>query len=373
DISPKIDLPVPSVLSTFLDPLDALIEVDDVSNALETFENLMNGITTSVQEFFHLSPKRSSGNKNSTNRKAFDLMNAQEVKKLYKWNRRRCVRNIACPVSNRCPIPKASLHDHFLKTWGAPNQDYILQPGKCHERPPILDSLDPEFVLSCLQSCENSAPGLDHISYRQWREVDPRCLALSKIFNICLKLKDIPKAWKISNCVVIHKKDDLDRIDNWRPIALSNTIYKLFMKCLTRKLQDWCEFNQVLCSAQKGFTPHDGIIEHNFLLAQSLKTAKRNKTDVFLAFLDISNAFGSIPHEVIFKVMEREGVDAEFSTMIENIYLGSSTCVLTEDGPTEPIPILRGVKQGCPLSGILFNLSDSPQNSQTIEGSLEGP
>ncbi|GFT24601.1 transposon TX1 uncharacterized 149 kDa protein, partial [Nephila pilipes] len=280
NLSPKIDLPVPSVLSSFLDPLDALIEVDDVSNALETFENLMNGITTAVQDFFHLSPKRSSGNKNITNRKVFDPMNAQEVQKLYKWNRR-----------------------------------------------------------------------------RQWREVDSRYLALSKIFNICLKFKDIPKAWKISNCVLIHKKDDLDLIDNWRPIALSNTIYKLFMKCLTRKLQDWCEFNQVLSSAQKGFTPHDGVIEHNFLLAQSLELAKRNKTEIFLAFLDISNAFGSIPHEVIFKVMEREGVDAEFSTMIENIYLGSSTCVLTEEGPTEPIPILRGVKQGCPLSGVLFNLA----------------
>ncbi|GFT18415.1 retrovirus-related Pol polyprotein from type-2 retrotransposable element R2DM, partial [Nephila pilipes] len=357
NISPKIDLPVPSVLNSFLDPLDALIEVDDVSNGLETFENLMSGITTAVQDFFHLPPKRSSGNKNITNRKAFDPMNAQEVQKLYKWNRRRCVRQIALPVSNRCPISKTSLHDHFLKTWGAPNQDYILQPGKNNERPPILDSLDPEFVLSCLQTCENSAPGSDQISYRQWREVDPRCLALSRIFNICLKFKDIPRAWKISNCVLIHKKDDLDLIDNWRPIALSNTIYKLFMKCLTRKLQDWCEFNQVLSSAQKGFTPHDGVIEHNFLLAQSLELAKRNKTDIFLAFLDISNAFGSIPHEVIFKVMEREGVDAEFSTMIENIYLGSSTCVLSEEGPTEPIPILRGVKQGCPLSGILFNLA----------------
>ncbi|GFS28685.1 retrovirus-related Pol polyprotein from type-1 retrotransposable element R2 [Nephila pilipes] len=287
---PKIDLPVPSVLSTFLDSLDALIEVDDVSNALETFENLMNGITTTVQDYFHLSPKRSSGDKNIPNRKAFDPMNAQEVQKLYKWNRRRCVRSIACPVSNRCPISKTSLYDHFLKTWGAPNQDYILQSGKCQERPPILDSLDPEFVLSC---------------------------------PVYKPVKTQLQAWKISNCVLIHKKDELDLIDNWHPIALSNTIYKLFMKCLTRKLQDWCEFNQVLCSAQKGFTPHDGVIEHNFLLAQSLKTAKRNKTDVFLAFLDISNAFGSIPHEVIFKVMEREGVDAEFSTMIENIYLGS--------------------------------------------------
>ncbi|GFS87970.1 transposon TX1 uncharacterized 149 kDa protein, partial [Nephila pilipes] len=191
----------------------------------------------------------------------------------------------------------------------------------------------------------------------QWREVDPRCLALSKIFNICLKLKDVPRAWKISNCILIHKKGDQGMIENWRPIALSNTIYKLFMKCLTRKMQDWCSMNQVLSSAQKGFTPHDGVIEHNFLLAQHIENATRQKNESLIAFLDISNAFGSIPHAVIFQAMEREGVDPEFTTMIQNIYLGSTTCVLTEEGPTDPIPLLRGVKQGCPLSGLLFNLA----------------
>ncbi|GFS54640.1 retrovirus-related Pol polyprotein from type-1 retrotransposable element R2, partial [Nephila pilipes] len=242
-------------------------------------------------------------------------------------------------------------------TWGAPNEEFMLEASVIKERPIVLDSFDPEFVLSCLQTCENSAPGLDQITYRQWREVDPRCLVLSKIFNICLKFKDVPKAWKMSNCVLIHKKDDLSLIENWKPISLSNTIYKLFMKCLTRKLQDWCSFNQVLSSAQKGFTPHDGVIEHNFLLSQFIENAKRNKTDAILAFLDISNAFGSLPHEVLFNALEREGVDVEFTTLIQNIYLGSNTCILTEDGPTEPIPILRGVKQGCPLSGLLFNIA----------------
>ncbi|GFT61829.1 hypothetical protein NPIL_48891, partial [Nephila pilipes] len=81
DSSPKIDLPQPSVLSSFLDPLDALIEVDDLSDAITSFENLMGGIVEAVQEHFHLSPQRSSTLKNE-NKKQFDPMNAQEVQKL---------------------------------------------------------------------------------------------------------------------------------------------------------------------------------------------------------------------------------------------------------------------------------------------------
>ncbi|GFT64766.1 retrovirus-related Pol polyprotein from type-1 retrotransposable element R2 [Nephila pilipes] len=329
DPSHKIDLPIPSVLSSFLVPLDAFIEVDDLENAMTAFEKLMDGITTAVQEHFHLPLQSTDPSKKRAgkSRKNFDPMNAQEVQKLYKWNRRRCVRSIACPTSNRCTITKEALSAHFTNTWGAPNEEFILHGNKIQDRPPILESLDPEFVFSCLQSSENSAPGADQISYRQWREVDPRCLALSKIFNICLKLKDVPRAWKVSNCILIHKKGDQNMIENWRPIALSNKIYKLFMKYLTRKMQDWCSMNQVLSSAQKGFTPHDGVIEHNFLLAQHIENATRRKNKSLIAFLDISNAFGSIPNEVIFQAMEREGVDPEF-------------------------PL-----QGCPLSGLLFNLA----------------
>ncbi|GFS28689.1 retrovirus-related Pol polyprotein from type-1 retrotransposable element R2 [Nephila pilipes] len=226
DPSNKIDIPILSVLSSFLDPLDALIEVDDLENAMSAFENLMDGITTAVQEHFHL-PLQStdpSKKKAGKSRKNFDPMNAQEVQKLYKWNRRRCVRSIACPTSNRCTITKEALSAHFTNAWGAPNEEFILHGSAVQDRPPILESLDPEFVFSCLQSSENSAPGSDQISYRQWREVDPRCLALSKIFNICIKLKDVPKAWKISNCILIHKKGDQSMIENWRPIALSNTV-----------------------------------------------------------------------------------------------------------------------------------------------------
>ncbi|GFS76634.1 retrovirus-related Pol polyprotein from type-1 retrotransposable element R2 [Nephila pilipes] len=307
DSGPKIDLPQPSVLSSFLDPLDALIEVDDLSDALTSFENLMGGIVEAVQEHFHLPPQRSSTYKGD-NKKQFDPMNAQEVQKLYKWNRRRCVRNIACPNTNRCSIPKRILHNYFTMTWGAPNEEFMLEATDTKERPNVLDSLDPEFVLSCLQTCENSAPGLDQITYKQWREVDPRCLVLSKIFNICLKFKDVPKTWKMSNYVLIHKKDDLNLIENWRPISLSNTIYKLFTKCLTRKLQDWCSFNQVLSSAQKGFTPHDGVIEHNFLLAQFIESAKRNKSDPLLAFLDISNAFGSFHMKSFLKLWNKKAL-----------------------------------------------------------------
>ncbi|GFS95911.1 retrovirus-related Pol polyprotein from type-1 retrotransposable element R2, partial [Nephila pilipes] len=77
----------------------------------------------------------------------------------------------------------------------------------------------------------------------------------------------------------------------------------------------------------------------------------------FLVWLDISNAFGSIPHNILFAAMASVGIDPEFIQLITNIYANSSTNIISNEGLTDPIPLRCGVKQGCPLSGSLFNIS----------------
>ncbi|GFS90445.1 retrovirus-related Pol polyprotein from type-2 retrotransposable element R2DM, partial [Nephila pilipes] len=356
----KIDVERIAILDSFAEPLDALIEVDDIDDAFPKFEKLLADLSSVIQEHFHLTKTNSSQSKKpaaSVASKAFDPQNAQAVQKLYKWNRRRCIRNIVNPNFSRCPAPKENIFSHFKNSWAPPKSNYNLPLSPNLDLPPVIDFMSPETIASSLQGCENSAPGPDLITYHHWKTCDPRCFILSKIFNICLKFKSIPSEWKISNCILLPKKGDPALLENWRPITLSNTIYKLFSKCLARRLQDWCEMHEVLSPCQKGFTPFDGVIEHNFVIGQHLEAARRNHSQSFLVWLDISNAFGSVPHDVIFSAMANAGIDSEFIELIKNMYIESSTKIFSNEGTTDPIPISCGVKQGCPLSGILFNLS----------------
>ncbi|GFQ69983.1 retrovirus-related Pol polyprotein from type-2 retrotransposable element R2DM [Trichonephila clavata] len=126
---------------------------------------------------------------------------------------------------------------------------------------------------------------------------------------------------------------------------------------MTRKLSEWCETHEALSPAQKGFSPFDGVLEHNFIVSQHIEAARRLKKEKFVAWLDISNAFGSVPRQVIIEALYAKGVDHDFITLVNNIYEGSTTQVLTDDGPTAHIKLESGVKQGCPLSGLLFNIA----------------
>ncbi|GIY90130.1 retrovirus-related Pol polyprotein from type-2 retrotransposable element R2DM [Caerostris extrusa] len=105
--------------------------------------------------------------------------------------------------------------------------------------------------MSAFTTCENTAPGPDRISYNRWRHLGPRGQLLTRLFNCCIQLQCIPMTWKESCTILLPKTDDRSSPSNWRPIALSNTAYKLFMKCLTARLQNWCQRFDVLPPNQK--------------------------------------------------------------------------------------------------------------------------
>ncbi|GIY02908.1 reverse transcriptase domain-containing protein [Caerostris darwini] len=113
-----------------------------------------------------------------------------------------------------------TVHDVRLDT----HDDPLLKTA----RSAVCDVLPPPELLSF------------RLAYNHWRSLDPRALLLTKLFNCCIHLRTIPRSWKESTTTLLPKSGDVSCPSNWRPIALSNTAYELFMKCLTARLQNFC-------------------------------------------------------------------------------------------------------------------------------------
>ena len=86
-----------------------------------------------------------------------------------------------------------------------------------------------------------------------------------------------------------------------------------------------------------------------------LDQTRRAKRKLYQVWYDLRNAFGSIPQELMWRVLRHLGVESDFINRCQDIYQDSFFVVAnSKDGATDPVRQEVGVYQGCPLSPLLF-------------------
>ncbi|RLU16391.1 hypothetical protein DMN91_010459 [Ooceraea biroi] len=287
---------------------------------------------------------------------------AARIQALFRRNRRKAVREVVQGPADFCQVQGRAVQGHFERLYGGGERlDGLpaVEPVD-HSRPEDVALLMAPFtegeVDRRLRRMTNSAPGPDGIAYNDLRAADPGARLLTALFNACYRLEAVPPSWKTSNTVLVYKKGDRDSLESWRPLALGDTMPKLFAAVAADRLTDWVIANDKLCRAQKGFLRDEGCYEHNFVLQEILTDARRTRRHAVVAWLDLSNAFGSVPHAAIRSALVRAGVPSGLINIWGSMYDGCTTRVRAVDGFTAPIPIRSGVRQGCPLSPIIFDL-----------------
>ena len=211
-----------------------------------------------------------------------------------------------------------------------------------------------------LNKMKTTAPGKDGVKYSQLKRADPGCLVLQTIYNSCFKEEKTPKAWDSSRTVLIHKKGNHRDLNNWRPLTLGNTIAKLYARITSSRVCMWTAKNNIISPKQKGFVDTEGCYGNNFIVQSIIDDSRRNGKEAVLAWLDLSNAFCSIPHKHINNVLQNIRFPEKLRNIIHNIYRNTTTTITTPEGDTEDINIKSGVKQRCPLSPIIFNIAIEP-------------
>ena len=287
---------------------------------------------------------------------------ASQLQRSYRFNPGACIRKILDDTPpTYCTIPEPELIAHFSATYAPP------QP--ISEPPPWLVALDsqedvlatpftPSEVLHQMQRAKKSAPGSDKLTYANWKWADPEGVTLAAVFNICREAGHIPPDWKGSTVTLLPKGGDPTVVRNWRPICLQKTIYKLYSAAIARRIADWAMTSGSILPTQKGFLPYDGCAEHSFVLRSALNDSRRRKRNVVLAWLDLRDAFGSVSHELLLLMMSRLGLTGKTIDVVNDIYKDATVAINTgRDTYTTDIAQSRGVKQGCPLSPLLFNIA----------------
>lgn len=157
---------------------------------------------------------------------------------------------------------------------------------------------------------------------------------------------------------LIPKKADRQRIKDWRPIAMLNTIYKIIAKLLALHLR--ILLPQLVHERQTGFVPGRQIFENISITCLAIDWIIHNKTEAVLLFLDFEKAFDRVDFSYIWATLSSLGLGGKFLQLVQGLILGAHVKIYMNGRFSSIINIERGVRQGCPLSPMLFALCTQP-------------
>lgn len=201
----------------------------------------------------------------------------------------------------------------------------------------------------------NKATGDDDISIDMIREGGENLLSkITKLLNICLKEAEIPKAWKNANVILLYKKGENTKLDNYRPISLLSHIYKLLTKIINNRLVR--KLDEYQSQEQAGFRKNYSTRDHLLTMKIIIEKSNEYGFPLHLAFIDYRKAFDSIEHWAIYNSLANSRIDHRYIQLIKQLNEeATATYILHEK--SKPVPIKRGVRQGDTLSPKLFTLA----------------
>ena len=168
-----------------------------------------------------------------------------------------------------------------------------------------------------------------------------------------------PPSWCRGKMSLIHKSGSTNDPANFRPIALTSVVGKLFHKIIARRMEYYLIQNGIIDTAtQKGFLSGvNGMFEHIYTINAILDNAKTYNLPLAMTFIDLKNAFGSVSHKLIQDLLHYVKVPVEIRYYIHNLYTNLSAFISTNHWSTGLFPINKGVFQGDTLSPLIFLLS----------------
>ena len=163
--------------------------------------------------------------------------------------------------------------------------------------------------------------------------------------------------WKSSFLVPLHKKGSPGEPDNYRGLAVGNNISQVYTKCLNTKMKNFAEENQLLSPHQFGFRDDFRTGDAIFSLRSIVSYYKSvNNKPVYACFVDFSKAFDSVNRTALAYKLGRFGVRGSMLKLFLDMYCDTEYIIKANGDFSTPIPSKIGVKQGCNLSPLLFNI-----------------
>ena len=261
-----------------------------------------------------------------------------------------------------CDTPEATnmrWREHFGRVLNIVS-DFDVETLDSIDQRPVLGELadvpDRVEIRKAMQALKNGkACGSSEVFAEMLKYGGPVLLGkLQALLEEVWRAGRVPQDWVDAILVPIPKKGDLSLTDNWRGIALLDVVGKLAARLIADRLQRVGE--QYLPDSQCGFRRGRGCSDMVFSVRQVAEKLHEHSSKGFAVFIDLRKAYDSVPRAALWRVLAKLGVPEVLVSVIRSFHVDMSASIRIGGELLEPIAVGNGLRQGCTMAPILFNL-----------------
>ena len=218
----------------------------------------------------------------------------------------------------------------------------------------MITSLECKEALKDMK--KGKSPGIDGIPAEFyvtfWDIIEAHIL---DTYNEAFACQELSCSQNLAVLTLLHKKGDKTNLQNYRPISLLNTDYKILAFVLSRRLHQ--VLDRLISPDQTGYVKQRKMSHNLRLLLDIIENANNCSKGGVLLCLDFKKAFDSLEWNFMFEILKRHyKFGNTFIQWVHTLYKSPRACVKNNGYISDDFLIERGIRQGCPLSALLFIL-----------------
>ena len=151
---------------------------------------------------------------------------------------------------------------------------------------------------------------------------------------------------------VVYKKGDKKDIANYRPISLLNLDYKIYTTILKNRMQQ--TLDSIIGENQTAVIKNRTILHTLVTIRDIIDVSNKLNKYSSVISLDFLKAFDRLDWDLIFLALEKFGYGENFIHIIKVCYNNIQSKIKINGLLSDLFTLMRGVRQGCPLSMLLY-------------------
>ena len=207
---------------------------------------------------------------------------------------------------------------------------------------------------------KNKSPGIDGLGSEFYIVFkDFLTSILKEVYEDIFKKEEMNQRMGMGLIKLIYKRKG-DKVDlkNYRPITMLNTDLKILTKVLANRLKE--VMPTIIKTNQVYGVKGKDIADTTLSIIDRIRYMKEKNKKGYVISLDFEKAFDRVEHDYLFGILRRYGFGDNFVKWITILYRGAITRIQCNGFLTECFKITRSIRQGCPLSALLYSLVAEP-------------